>query len=284
MITTLDVNSNHLADLVASVNKVHDKISKMGGIIPILESYDDLFKRINTAKRMMQSFQPAVNVCCVNNLLSATGGDYIEALGVIKKIEKQVKIYDSEGRALLDAERRPLYAKTHSFCFMALSEISNCDVTINKKEELPQSITLPKGVSYITNSTDDGRLRITFLPDNSNSQNVTALTDDSNRTEAKVLIPKTLQSEKAKNILVFLVKNGVLDDNWQPSAELGKELLAILAYKLGEVLHINAKWKFFGGLWNKKPQNLRKNYNKVRDSGKYFEFNRTILKHIDKCQ
>ena len=259
--------------MVEHTNRIKEEIFKVTKI-PAIETYDQITKRLWFSIDMHQVVQPKVDVRCIDNLLSATKGDYGKALDAIQGIVKFAK--------MVGAERATLYRKEISYSSQTISNTAKRDVIYNYSNELPNSITLPKGVKFIAQITDDGRQQIIFLPNTSSILDCqsSSISND-NINEKMASIPRLLKSQKAKENLEFLVEKEILDKYWQPCAGIGEEELAALANKLSEVLHIRAKWMTFGGLWGRKPQNLRKNYNKILDSKKYADFNKNVLKYID---
>lgn len=76
-----------------------------------------------------------------------------------------------------------------------------------------------------------------------------------------VVLPAQLKSEKAKKILMGLVRIDVLDENFQPSSKLTCYTRGYLARRIADALEISNVWVFFGDFWHLKSSTLRSKYN-----------------------
>lgn len=101
-------------------------------------------------------------------------------------------------------------------------------------------------------------------------------TEQTEDTEHEV-VPESLRSEKAREVMEALVAGGLLDEAWQPVG-LSRPQAAMLADRVAEVLGIKNKWKVFEQLWNRK--NLRNDYNTAINECAYFDEYRKKLAKI----
>ena len=87
-----------------------------------------------------------------------------------------------------------------------------------------------------------------------------------------VVLPAQLKSEKAKKILMGLVRIDVLDENFQPSSKLTCYTRGYLARRIADALEISNVWVFFGDFWHLKSSTLRSKYNESLGMKKTLEF------------
>lgn len=87
-----------------------------------------------------------------------------------------------------------------------------------------------------------------------------------------VVLPAQLKSEKAKKILMGLVRIDVLDENFQPSSKLTCYTRGYLARRIADALEISNVWVFFGNFWHLKSSTLRSKYNESLGMKKTLEF------------
>lgn len=87
-----------------------------------------------------------------------------------------------------------------------------------------------------------------------------------------VVLPAQLKSEKAKKILMGLVRIDVLDENFQPSSKLTCYTKGYLARRIADALEISNVWVFFGDFWHLKSSTLRSKYNESLGMKKTLEF------------
>ena len=87
-----------------------------------------------------------------------------------------------------------------------------------------------------------------------------------------VVLPVQLKSEKAKKILMGLVRIDVLDENFQPSSNLTWYTRGYLARRIADALEISNVWVFFGDFWHLKSSTLRSKYNESLGMKKTLEF------------
>ena len=87
-----------------------------------------------------------------------------------------------------------------------------------------------------------------------------------------VVLPAQLKSEKAKKILMGLVRIDVLDENFQPSSNLTWYTRGYLARRIADALEISNVWVFFGDFWHLKSSTLRSKYNESLGMKKTLEF------------
>lgn len=87
-----------------------------------------------------------------------------------------------------------------------------------------------------------------------------------------VVLPAQLKSEKAKKILMGLVRIDVLDENFQPSNILTWYTRGYLARRIADALEIPNVWVFFGDFWHLNSATLRSKYNESLGMKKTFEF------------
>lgn len=87
-----------------------------------------------------------------------------------------------------------------------------------------------------------------------------------------VVLPAQLKSEKAKKILMGLVRIDVLDENFQPSSKLTCYTRGYLARRIADALEISNVWVFFGDFWHLKSSTLRSKYNDSLGMKKTLEF------------
>lgn len=87
-----------------------------------------------------------------------------------------------------------------------------------------------------------------------------------------VVLPAQLKSEKAKKILMGLVRIDVLDENFQPSSKLTCYTRGYLARRIADALEISNVWSFFGDFWHLKSSTLRSKYNESLSMKKTMEF------------
>lgn len=96
-----------------------------------------------------------------------------------------------------------------------------------------------------------------------------------------VVLPAQLKSEKAKKILMGLVRIDVLDENFQPSSKLTCYTRGYLARRIADALEISNVWVFFGDFWHLKSSTLRSKYNEPLGMKKTLEFEDLIHKIIN---
>ena len=96
------------------------------------------------------------------------------------------------------------------------------------------------------------------------------------KEEADGSLPHDLQSNRAKGIMNVAVKEGLLDDSWQPTTEIAEWQLAVLAHRIGEELEIQKVWQAFGKLWNRKPNNLKAIYYRYLDTDAEHKFRKKL--------
>lgn len=96
-----------------------------------------------------------------------------------------------------------------------------------------------------------------------------------------VVLPAQLKSEKAKKILMGLVRIDVLDENFQPSSKLTCYTRGYLARRIADALEISNVWVFFGDFWHLKSSTLRSKYNESLGMKKTLEFEDLIHKIIN---
>lgn len=96
-----------------------------------------------------------------------------------------------------------------------------------------------------------------------------------------VVLPAQLKSEKAKKILMGLVRIDVLDENFQPSSKLTCYTKGYLARRIADALEISNVWVFFGDFWHLKSSTLRSKYNESLGMKKTLEFEDLIHKIIN---
>lgn len=87
-----------------------------------------------------------------------------------------------------------------------------------------------------------------------------------------VVLSAQLKSEKAKKILMGLVRIDVLDENFQPSSKLTCYTRGYLARRIADALEISNVWVFFGDFWHLKSSTLRSKYNESLGMKKTLEF------------
>lgn len=87
-----------------------------------------------------------------------------------------------------------------------------------------------------------------------------------------VVLPAQLKSEKAKKILMGLVRIDVLDENFQPSSKLTCYTRGYLARRIADALEISNVWVFFGDFWHLNSATLRTKYNMALSMKKTLEF------------
>ena len=91
-----------------------------------------------------------------------------------------------------------------------------------------------------------------------------------------VVLPVQLMSEKAKKILMGLVRIDVLDENFQPSSNLTWYTRGYLARRIADALEISNVWVFFGDFWHLNSGTLRSKYNDSLSMKKTLEFEEII--------
>ena len=91
-----------------------------------------------------------------------------------------------------------------------------------------------------------------------------------------VVLPVQLKSEKAKKILMGLVRIDVLDENFQPSSNLTWYTRGYLARRIADALEISNVWVFFGDFWHLNSGTLRSKYNDSLSMKKTLEFEEII--------
>ena len=91
-----------------------------------------------------------------------------------------------------------------------------------------------------------------------------------------VVLPVQLKSEKAKKILMGLVRIDVLDENFQPSSKLTCYTRGYLARRIADALEISNVWVFFGDFWHLNSGTLRSKYNDSLSMKKTLEFEEII--------
>ena len=91
-----------------------------------------------------------------------------------------------------------------------------------------------------------------------------------------VVLPVQLKSEKAKKILMGLVRIDVLDENFQPSSNLTWYTRGYLARRIADALEISNVWAFFGDFWHLNSATLRTKYNMALSMKKTLEFEEII--------
>lgn len=91
-----------------------------------------------------------------------------------------------------------------------------------------------------------------------------------------VVLPAQLKSEKAKKILMGLVRIDVLDENFQPSSNLTWYTRGYLARRIADALEISNVWVFFGDFWHLNSGTLRSKYNDSLGMKKTLEFEEII--------
>lgn len=91
-----------------------------------------------------------------------------------------------------------------------------------------------------------------------------------------VVLPVQLKSEKAKKILMGLVRIDVLDENFQPSSNLTWYTRGYLARRIADALEISNVWAFFGDFWHLNSGTLRSKYNDSLSMKKTLEFEEII--------
>ncbi len=96
------------------------------------------------------------------------------------------------------------------------------------------------------------------------------------KEEADGSLPKELQTNRAKGIMSVAVREGLLDEKWQPATDTAEWQLAVLAHKIGEELEMKKTWQTFGMLWDRKPDNLKALYYRYLDTDAEHKFRKTL--------
>ncbi|MBO7051244.1 MAG: hypothetical protein J6W24_01090 [Prevotella sp.] len=93
-------------------------------------------------------------------------------------------------------------------------------------------------------------------------------------------MPRELESNRAKGMLAELVRERLLTGDWQPAEEVTEWQLAMIAHKVGEELGMANFWQVFGGLWGKKPENMRSNYNRSLNTEAELKFRKKLARIV----
>ena len=94
--------------------------------------------------------------------------------------------------------------------------------------------------------------------------------------ESYSVVPPLLDTPRARELWEKAVEQGWVDEQWQPL--LSRPMAALLADRMAEVLDIDAKWKVFEAMWNRK--NMRNDYNTALNQQQYDEYRKKIERII----
>ena len=91
------------------------------------------------------------------------------------------------------------------------------------------------------------------------------------------VVPESLKTEKAEELMNKLVDAGMLTEEWQANG-LSCSERALLAKNVCDKLKINDVWQVFGMLWNERPETLRSYFNKALDQKKSLKYQDKLKK------
>ena len=125
-------------------------------------------------------------------------------------------------------------------------------------------LVLEKNVEYEVATVEDGGIGIQI--NNGNTAEAS-----SNPDAAGGVIPESLNTEEAVELMDNLVDAGMLTENWQPNGLSGTER-ALVAKTVCDRLEVNEVWQLFGQLWGENPETLRAYYNKAMNQKKSLKY------------
>ena len=125
-------------------------------------------------------------------------------------------------------------------------------------------LVLEKNVEYEVANVEEGGIGIQI-------NNGNAAEASSNPDAAGGVIPESLNTEEAVELMDNLVDAGMLTENWQPNGLSGTER-ALVAKTVCDRLEVNEVWQLFGQLWGENPETLRAYYNKAMNQKKSLKY------------
>ena len=125
-------------------------------------------------------------------------------------------------------------------------------------------LVLEKNVEYEVANVEEGGIGIQI--NNGNTAEAS-----SNPDAAGGVIPESLNTEEAVELMDNLVDAGMLTENWQPNGLSGTER-ALVAKTVCDRLEVNEVWQLFGQLWGENPETLRAYYNKAMNQKKSLKY------------
>ena len=125
-------------------------------------------------------------------------------------------------------------------------------------------LVLEKNVEYEVANVEEGGIGIQI-------NNGNAAEASSNPDAAGEVIPESLNTEEAVELMDNLVDAGMLTENWQPNGLSGTER-ALVAKTVCDRLEVNEVWQLFGQLWGENPETLRAYYNKAMNQKKSLKY------------
>ena len=125
-------------------------------------------------------------------------------------------------------------------------------------------LVLEKNVEYEVANVEEGGIGIQI--NNGNSAKASSTPE-----VAGGVIPESLNTEEAVELMDNLVDAGMLTENWQPNGLSGTER-ALVAKTVCDRLEVNEVWQLFGQLWGENPETLRAYYNKAMNQKKSLKY------------